>query len=57
VPAASPFLPVQPRPPHPEIAVNTPAAGPFVQRPPWCKIYLDPPYVLSVINTRSYLFL
>ncbi|KAM0835505.1 hypothetical protein ACQ4PT_062884 [Festuca glaucescens] len=35
VPAASPFLPAQPRPPHPEIAVNTPAAGPFVQQPPW----------------------
>ncbi|KAM0888086.1 hypothetical protein ACQ4PT_028580 [Festuca glaucescens] len=53
VPAASPFLPAQPRPPHPEIAVNTPAAGPFVQQPPWCKTYLDPPYVLNVINTSQ----
>ncbi|XP_051225651.1 uncharacterized protein [Lolium perenne] len=35
VPAASPFLPAQPHPPHPEISVNTPAAAPFLQQPPW----------------------
>ncbi|KAM0875301.1 hypothetical protein ACQ4PT_036879 [Festuca glaucescens] len=35
VPAASPFLPVQPHPPHPEIDVSTPAAAPFQQQPPW----------------------
>jgi hypothetical protein len=53
VPAASPFLPAQPHPPHPEISVNTPAAAPFLQQPPWCMTYLDLPYVLNVINTRS----
>jgi hypothetical protein len=35
VPAASPFLPVQTHPPHPEIDVNTPAAAPSLQHPPW----------------------
>ncbi|KAK1666692.1 hypothetical protein QYE76_054851 [Lolium multiflorum] len=36
VPAASPFLPAQPHPPHPKISVNTPAAAaPFLQQPPW----------------------
>uniref|UniRef100_A0ACD5W330 Uncharacterized protein n=1 Tax=Avena sativa TaxID=4498 RepID=A0ACD5W330_AVESA len=35
VPAASPFLPVQTHPPHPEIDVITPAAAPSLQHPPW----------------------
>ncbi|CAM0882349.1 unnamed protein product [Alopecurus aequalis] len=35
VPAALPSLPVQPHAYHPKISVNTPAAAPFLQQPPW----------------------
>jgi hypothetical protein len=48
VPAASPSLPVQPYAPHPEITVNTPAGAPV--QPPWCKTYLNLPYVPNVIT-------
>ncbi|XP_044976845.1 vegetative cell wall protein gp1-like [Hordeum vulgare subsp. vulgare] len=43
MPAASPSPPVEPHASHPNIAVNTPAAAPFLPQPPWSSQPPPPP--------------